>query len=93
MGLCVYGQVSWWSMDSQCKLTISEKELLQSIPHPSLSLWSTAVIPTPSGKSYYIASSSSDSTIRVFTNDEELMAPAEEKAVWDKDVAGRKLDK
>ncbi|WVW84162.1 hypothetical protein I302_106192 [Kwoniella bestiolae CBS 10118] len=70
----------------------SETELVQTIPHTSNSLWSSAIV--PSGlSSPYIASSSSDSTIRLFTKEERLMATAEERAEWDKEVGGRQLDK
>ncbi|WWC94553.1 hypothetical protein V866_001399 [Kwoniella sp. B9012] len=70
----------------------SETALLQTIPHTSNSLWSSAIV--SSGlSSPYIASSSSDSTIRFFTKEERLMASAEERAEWDKEVSGRQLDK
>ncbi|WRT66660.1 uncharacterized protein IL334_003620 [Kwoniella shivajii] len=70
----------------------SEKELVQTIPHTSNSLWSSAIVPSGSS-SPYIASSSSDSTIRFFTRDETLVASAEDRAAWDKEVSGRQLDK
>ncbi|KAK4685850.1 phospholipase A-2-activating protein, partial [Tremellales sp. Uapishka_1] len=71
----------------------SESELVQSIPHPSLSLWSSAIVPNPSGTGHYLASSSSDSTIRFFTHDVGDMAVGAEKEDWEREVAGRKLDK
>ncbi|KAL7422039.1 hypothetical protein Q5752_003812 [Cryptotrichosporon argae] len=70
----------------------SETQLVQTMPHPSISLWSVAVVSSPTG-GHYIASSSSDSTIRFFTDDETLAAPQAEKDQWDKDVAERRLDK
>ncbi len=77
------------------KLTVpsSETELVQTIPHTSNSLWSCAVVPIPTGSGYYIASSANDSTIRVFTRREDLMASAQDRAEWDKEVGGRQLDK
>ncbi|WVQ99687.1 hypothetical protein IAU59_006826 [Kwoniella sp. CBS 9459] len=71
----------------------SETELVQTIPHTSNSLWSCAIVPSLSGSSPYIVSSSSDSTIRFFTRDEGSMASAEERATWDKEVSSRQLDK
>lgn len=58
-----------------------------------MSLWSAAAVPTATGKGYYIASASADSTIRFFTQSEDLMASAEERGVWDQEVSQRKLDK
>ncbi|WVF71170.1 hypothetical protein IAT40_005968 [Kwoniella sp. CBS 6097] len=71
----------------------SETELVQTIPHTSNSLWSCAVVPSLSAPGSYIASSSSDSTIRFFTRDEGSMASAEERTAWDKEVSSRQLDK
>ncbi|WVQ79673.1 hypothetical protein IAT38_001773 [Cryptococcus sp. DSM 104549] len=70
----------------------SETELVQTIPHTSNSLWSCAVVPSLTGQPY-IASSSSDSTIRFFTREEALMAGPEEREAWDKEVGSRQLDK
>ncbi|CAD6591032.1 MAG: hypothetical protein TREMPRED_005963 [Tremellales sp. Tagirdzhanova-0007] len=47
----------------------------------------------PSGSGFYIASAANDSTIRVFTRTEEMMASSQERAEWDKEVGGRQLDK
>ncbi|KIR59591.1 phospholipase A-2-activating protein [Cryptococcus bacillisporus CA1873] len=71
----------------------SETELVQTIPHTSNSLWSCAVVPSLVASSPYIVSSSSDSTIRFFTNEGALVAGPEELAAWDNEVKGRQLDK
>lgn len=68
-------------------------ELVQTIPHTSNSLWSCAVVPSLVASSPYIVSSSSDSTIRFFTNEGALVAGPEELAAWDNEVKGRQLDK
>ncbi|WWC89009.1 uncharacterized protein L201_003926 [Kwoniella dendrophila CBS 6074] len=70
----------------------SDTELVQTIPHTSNSLWSSAIVPSGLA-SPYIASSSSDSNVRFFTKEERLIATAEERAEWDKEVSGRQLDK
>ncbi|WWC69902.1 uncharacterized protein I206_103845 [Kwoniella pini CBS 10737] len=70
----------------------SETDLVQTIPHTSNSLWSSAIVPSGLATPY-IASSSSDSSIRFFTKEERLIASAEERAEWDKEVSGRQLDK
>lgn len=72
---------------------MSDKDLVQSIPHPSMSLWSSAVVPSASGTSYYIASAAADSTVRFFTRQEDLMASPEDRAAWDEEIKQRKLDK
>ncbi|ORY26315.1 putative phospholipase A-2-activating protein [Naematelia encephala] len=69
----------------------SETELLQTIAHPSASLWSCAT--APSGSGYYIVSSANDSVIRFFTKNPELAAPADEQEKWEKEVSSRQLDK
>ncbi|KAK8864675.1 hypothetical protein IAR55_001927 [Kwoniella newhampshirensis] len=71
----------------------SDTELVQTVPHTSNSLWSCAYVPSVDGSGSYIASSSSDSTIRFFTRSESLMAPISEREDWDKEVSGRQLDK
>lgn len=50
-------------------------------------------MPSLVASSPYIVSSSSDSTIRFFTNEGALVAGPEELAAWDNDVKGRQLDK
>nr|ODO04023.1 phospholipase A-2-activating protein [Cryptococcus depauperatus CBS 7855] len=71
----------------------SETALLQTIPHTSNSLWSCAIPPSSIPSSPYIASSSSDSTIRFFTTEESLMASPEELTAWDEEIKNRQLDK
>lgn len=66
---------------------------MQTIPHPSTSLWSCAVVPNPSGSGPYIASSSNDGMIRFFTQDPAAMAPQAERENWEKEVRERQLDK
>jgi phospholipase A-2-activating protein len=70
-----------------------DTELVQTIAHPSMSLWSTAAISAGNGTAHYIASSSADSNIRFFTQSEDLVASAEDLAAWDQEVSQRKLDK
>lgn len=65
---------------------------MQTIAHPSNSLWSAAVVPAANGTTY-IASASQDSAIRFFTRDPTLVAPPTERERWDKDVSQRQLDK
>jgi len=57
-----------------------------------MSLWTSAVVPAANG-SHYIASGSADTTIRFFTQSDELVASAEDLATWDQEVSQRKLDK
>jgi phospholipase A-2-activating protein len=78
---------------SEPELIIAETDLIQTIPHPSTSLWSCAVVPTASGSGYYIASSSNDGMIRFFTRDPGLIASQAEREAWEKDVRERQLDK
>jgi phospholipase A-2-activating protein len=58
-----------------------------------MSLWSAAVVPAANGTSHYIASASGDTTIRFFTQLEDLVASPEELVTWDEEVSKRKLDK
>lgn len=67
--------------------------LVQTIAHPATSLWSSAAVPTASGKGIYIASSANDGVIRFFTQKKELMAPEGERERWSQAVAQRQLDK
>ncbi|KAL1411377.1 hypothetical protein Q8F55_002333 [Vanrija albida] len=71
----------------------SETELVQSINHPTMSLWSSAVVPTGKGSEYYVASAAADTTIRFFTRSEDLEASVTEQESWNNEVASRKLDK
>ncbi|CAK9781176.1 PFU-domain-containing protein [Cutaneotrichosporon oleaginosum] len=71
----------------------SETELVQTINHPSLSLWSCTVVPQAKESGYYLVSAAADSTIRFFTRTDDLKADAETLAQWDKEVGERKLDK
>ncbi|BEJ16389.1 hypothetical protein CspHIS471_0509940 [Cutaneotrichosporon sp. HIS471] len=71
----------------------SETELVQTINHPSLSIWSCAVAPQAKEPGFYLVSSAADSTIRFFTRSDDLKADAESLAQWDKEVGERKLDK
>jgi phospholipase A-2-activating protein len=66
---------------------------VQTINHPSLSLWSCTVAPQAKEPGYYLVSSAADSTIRFFTRSDDLKADAESLAQWDKEVGERKLDK
>lgn len=68
-------------------------ELLQTITHPSVSLWTCTAVPTTSGTSPYIASGSNDGAIRFFTREKELMAPESVRERWTQDVSQRQLDK
>lgn len=70
----------------------ADSDLVQTISHPSNSLWSSAVFSAANG-SIYIASASQDSTIRAFTRDPTLIAPGIERERWEKDVSSRQLDK
>lgn len=89
------GTLRVWSSKrlSERKHLTADSELVQTIPHPSLSLWSTAIAPVPGSSSYYIISSSADSSIRFFSNEEQFMAPQKDREDWDHEVAQRKLDK
>ncbi|WOO81219.1 Phospholipase A-2-activating protein [Vanrija pseudolonga] len=71
----------------------SETELVQTINHPTMSLWSSAVVPARNGSEYYVASAAADTTIRFFTRSEDLEASLTEQEVWNNEVAQRKLDK
>jgi phospholipase A-2-activating protein len=91
------GTMRVWSSTSLSPLAevvlISDTELIQTIPHSSNSIWSSAVVPGMIGPGAYIASSSNDATIRFFTKDEGLKAPQAEREEWDKQVSSRALDK
>lgn len=78
---------------SQIKVLMIDAELIQTIPHSSNSIWSSAVVPSMTGPGAFIASSSNDATIRFFTKDEGLKAPQAEREEWDKQVSSRALDK
>jgi len=78
---------------TQSQILTSDTELIQTIPHSSNSIWSSAVVPSMIGPGAYIASSSNDATIRFFTKDEGLKAPQAEREEWDKQVSSRALDK
>lgn len=71
----------------------SETELVQTINHPTMSLWSSAVVPARNGSEFYVASAAADTTIRLFTRSEDLEASLTEQEVWNNEVAQRKLDK
>ncbi|ORX35613.1 PLAA family ubiquitin binding-domain-containing protein [Kockovaella imperatae] len=71
----------------------SNTELIQTLPHTSNSLWSSSIVPSASGSSHYIVSSSQDAQIRFFTRSADLMAPESVRERWNQEISSRALDK
>lgn len=96
MALCEYGQVSYLSrphLDCREESLYAVSDLLQTITHPSVSLWTCTTVPTTSGSGLYIATGSNDAVIRFFTREKELMAPVVVREKWTQEVSQRQLDK
>lgn len=69
-------------------MTPSDDDLVQTITHPTISVWTVSV--SPNGD---IISGASDGIVRIWSKDSSRLASAEERETLERELRGRELNK